>query len=546
MCSLQPLNCTTFFVVVVLCVHAEDTNTELPDQGLATNLFGEATDKSDSSLLHEGLATNTNLFGDATDKSDSKTKKKNSTKSKKRKRSKNQLPIEQHELTITTPDQSFTIVEQRVVDIKGKITPYASGIVKAVGFGVITTSTTILSSGLFSLENVYLPEGETDVLVSAVADDGSAIGKARTLRFSYTRPYEGSSFVTSQDGGGVEIMDQDSPVAGAKFEVPPGSAKRDVRIQVLYDPEHVPLVPFRYVAVGPPVRFGPEAETFNGFVSLSIPINPVLIPDSLDSTYAKVLSLTEDGWKELVNQASVSAENRLTFDVNSLDSMAFVSVVDVPLQFDQVIIETHPAAARLYVDGVASGTSPAVVHALSSGEHTARIYLPGYNELYFSFETPPQGQGVVINKVLEYATEPQPNVLLEGNLDGLKTSSSFVEIVADVTFEDNKLDEGIGILSINGKETIQTVNDGQIKGFVSLDEGYNHVEVRVIGPNGNTGVSRPAIITRETPQVSRRFLRLGETTRRHLELNANNEIKIVLSWNTVYTGEYLFADHLIS
>jgi len=41
-------------------------------------------------------------------------------------------------------------------------------------------------------------------------------------------------------------------------------------------------------------------------------------------------------------------------------------------------------------------------------------------------------------------------------------------------------------------------------------------------------------------------LRLGETTRRHLELNANNEIKIVLSWNTVYTGEYLFADHLIS
>lgn len=514
---------------------------------MAANLFGEATNKSEFNLFDEGFATN--LLGEATDKSDSKTslmqitnKKKPTTKkptTKKPTRSPKRPTVQKHELIITNPGQIFTVVEQRVVDIVGKITPYAPGVVKAVG--VITTDTRISPNGLFRLENVYLPEGVTDVVVSAVNDNGSAIGDTRTLTFSYTRPSEGSSFVTSQGGGDVEITDQDSPVAGAKISVPPGSAKRDIRIQVIYDPEHVPLVPFRYIAVGPPVRFGPETETFNGFISISIPINPDLIPDSLDSTYAKVLCLTEEGWKELVNQASVSVENQsLTFEVNALDSMAFVSVVEVPLQSDQVIIETHPAAARLYVDGVASGTSPAVVNDLVPGEHTVRIYLPGYNELNFPFET-----GTVINKLLEYTTaELLPNVLLEGNLDGLKTSSSFVEIVANVSFEGNNLNEGIGIVSINGKETIQTVTGGQIRGYVSLNEGYNHVEVRVTGPNGNTGVSRPAIITRETSQVStrsRRFLRLGETTRRHLELSANTEIKIVLSWNTVGTGEYLFA-----
>jgi len=515
---------------------------------LAANLFGEATtNKSEFNLFDEGFATN--LLGEATDKSDSKTslmqitnKKKPTTKkptTKKPTRSPKRPIVQKHELIITNPGQIFTVVEQRVVDIVGKITPYAPGVVKAVG--VITTDTRISSNGLFRLENVYLPEGVTDVVVSAVNDNGSAIGENRTLTFSYTRPSEGSSFVTSQGGGDVEITDQESPVAGAKISVPPGSAKRDIRIQVIYDPEHIPLVPFRYIAVGPPVRFGPETETFNGFISISIPINPDLIPDSLDSTYAKVLCLTEEGWKELVNQASVSVENQsLTFEVNALDSMAFVSVVEVPLQPDQVIIETHPAAARLYVDGVASGTSPAVVNDLVPGEHTVRIYLPGYNELNFPFET-----GTVINKLLEYTTaELLPNVLLEGNLDGLKTSSSFVEIVANVSFEGNNLNEGIGIVSINGKETIQTVTGGQIRGYVSLNEGYNHVEVRVTGPNGNTGVSRPAIITRETSQVStrsRRFLRLGETTRRHLELSANTEIKIVLSWNTVGTGEYLFA-----
>lgn len=513
---------------------------------MAANLFGEATNKSEFNLFDEGFATN--LFGEATDKSDSKTslmqitnKKKPTTKkptTKKPTRSPKRPIVKKHELIITNPGQIFTVVEQRVVDIVGKITPYAPGVVKAVG--VITTDTRISPNGLFRLENMYLPEGVTDVVVSAVNDNGSAIGETRTLTFSYTRPSEGSSFVTSQGGGDVEITDQDSPVAGAKISVPPGSAKRDIRIQVIYDPEHVPLVPFRYVAVGPPVSFGPETETFNGFISISIPINPDLIPDSLDSTYAKVLCLTEEGWKELVNQASVSVENQsLTFEVNALDSMAFVSVVEVPLQPDQVIIETNPAAARLYVDGVASGTSPAVVNDLVPGEHTVRIYLPGYNELFFPFET-----GTVINKVLEYTTaELLPNVLLEGNLDGLKTSSSFVEIVANVSFEGNNLNEGIGIVSINGKETIQTVTGGQIRGYVSLNEGYNHVEVRVTGPNGNTGVSRPAIITRETSQVStrsRRFLRLGETTR-HLELSANTEIKIVLSWNTVGTGEYLFA-----
>eukprot|EP00986_Skeletonema_menzelii_P008009 scaffold3246_cov88-Skeletonema_menzelii.AAC.1 len=103
------------------------------------------------------------------------------------------------------------------------------------------------------------------------------------------------------------------------------------------------------------------------------------------------------------------------------------------------------------------------------------------------------------------------------------------------------LDEGAAIISINGKESMQVVIGGQVRGYVTLNDGYNHVEVRVIDENGNTGVSHPAIIKREIASVParlRRHLRLGKSksTRRDRELNLGlDEIKIVLSWDTAST-----------
>ena len=141
------------------------------------------------------------------------------------------------EISITEPSQEagkktpFSVTE-RLLDVEGLISPYTSGTVEAIGFGVVAP---ILPNGVFRLEGIFLPEGQSEITVSVTADDGSAIGEA-TLLVKYIRPSEVSGFVSVADGGEVEVLDQDSPIAGAKIQVPPASAMRNFTCQVIYDP----------------------------------------------------------------------------------------------------------------------------------------------------------------------------------------------------------------------------------------------------------------------------------------------------------------------
>lgn len=466
-----------------------------------------------------------------------------SSKSKGGKKGKAQAQKKTWTVSITYPPPTQTYVPQhgelggRTLDIEGVVIPYSPGaMVEAIGFGV-TAPILQNPSGFFRLRGIILPEGKTEIIVSVTTADGSQVGKA-TLKAMYSRPSDASGSISQEGGGSVEVSDRDSPVAGAKMEVPPGSATRDFLAQVIHDPQHVPVLPFRYIQIGPPVLFVPETESFLGGAKLSIPFTPDRIPDTVDSTYAKVLRLSGDGWEEIMNPASIFTENLLTFDVSALDARAYVPVVEVPLASDQAIIETWPAQATLYVDGVPYGKTPALLDNLYPGEHTLKLFIPLYDELFFQLDTSPSSsQGAVIRKVMKYSADPKPTVRMEDPLDGFETSETFVEIVASVSFEGEALNEGVGIISINGKDFVQTVMDGVIRGFVSLREGHNRIEVRANGPNGSTGVSAPAIITSKSSQVeSRRFLR--DDTRK---LNSN-AIKIVLSWSTVGTGEYFLLN----
>ena len=432
-------------------------------------------------------------------------------------------------ITITEPSQeagkkTFFTVTERLLDVEGLISPYTSGNVEAIGFGVVAP---ILPNGVFRLEGIFLPEGQSEITCSVSADDGSAIGEA-TLLVKYIRPSEVSGLVSVSDGGEVEVIDQDSPIAGAKIQVPPTSAMRNFTCQVIYDPQHVPLVPFEYISVGPPVLFTPETEAFNGTALLTIPFNNTMVPDSLDSTHVKVLSLTDDGWEEVLNSFVVD-ETRLSFEVATLDSRAFVGVVKIPLQPNQVLVETMPTYATIYIDGVNTAQSPAIIDT-TEGTHSAKIYLPGYNELFFEFNASSL-QGFVIKKELEYPVEPLLLVQLDESLDGLKTLSSFVEVTAHVQGAE---DGEVGVISANGMDFFQEVRDGKVQGFIALNKGHNHIMVCVNGPDGNTGVSHTAIITREIPDQSRRYLRGGRVD--HARGLNSNEIKIVLTWDTGHTG----------
>ena len=430
-------------------------------------------------------------------------------------------------ITVTYPPQDYTSLE-RMITIEGYVTPYAPGTISALG-----SVGPILPTGLFRVEGVFLPDGPSNINVVATSNKGSVMAR-KTLRVTYTVPSEASSLITISNGGASAVTDQASDIFGAKIQVPPGMAKREFASHIVYDPEHTPVVPFGYMAIGPPVLFLPETEAFNGLVTLSIPVNLSLLPPQADPSTVQVLHLASSGWEfQAANHVTGSSGTDLmSFGVSSLGAGPFIAVVQVPLASGQVLIETNPESATIYIDGADSGLiTPAVIDDLALGEHEAKIFLRGYNELFLPFDSslPEQTR---IKKDLNLPLDHVPVVEIAGNLDGYTTTATFLEITASVSLDGAPIDDGVGVVSINGLDAMQRIVGGTIKGFVSLENGYNYVEVRANGPNGSTGVSSPAIINRETA-VRRGLLRHeSSASSRQLVLS---EIRAILEWDTLGT-----------
>ena len=303
-------------------------------------------------------------------------------------------------------------------------------------------------------------------------------------------------------------------------------------------------MPFEYIVVGPPVWFTPQAEAFTTAVTLTIPIDSNLLPPLVDPATAQVLQLTNSGWTIIspnhvpdqsgTNLFGMNRMGLLWFEVLSLGTGLFLAAVHVPLEYGQVIIETNPEAATIYIDGAESGLlSPAIISNVTPGLHKGKVFLNGFNELFFSFNSS-ELQGALIKKDLERPSAPIPEVVLEDYLDGHVTASSFLEITAYALLDGNTLNEGFGVISANGRDNIQAISNGQIRGFITLDRGYNYVQVRANGPNGSTGVSTPAIITRES-SLNRNLLRHGTNSKQNKRELILNEISVVLTWNTADT-----------
>lgn len=408
-------------------------------------------------------------------------------------------------VSITQPPPD-SITHEHSITIEGEITPPTSGTV-SLSVSAYDYVATIFPPGLFRVQGVILPDGDSQIDIVANADDGSFIGVA-SLHITYIRPSDSSGYVDSLTGGDIEVTNQESDIYGAIIQVPPGSATRSFASAIIYDPEHVPIMPFGYIQIGPPVVFTPEGENFSSPVLLSIPMDTALIPAPFDSTHAQVLGLIGNRWNA-VGSTIVFTDRLLSFEVNSLDASSFVAVVEVPLQAGQVKIETTPESATIYIDGADSGfVTPALINDIDLGEHVAKIFLPGFNELHIPFNS--TSQGAIIKQTLNYPSEPMPIIVIEGSLDGFATSSSFVEIIAYASFDGEVLDGGVGVISANGKDTTQEINEGEIRGFVSLSLGHNHIHVRANGPNGSTGISPPAIITRITSDGSTNAISLSD------------------------------------
>ena len=422
-------------------------------------------------------------------------------------------------LSITSPPPGTTSTESQVL-VAGTVEPSIPGsLIK-----VFNVDTFVSADGSFSVE-VLLAEGSNRVNALLFGDAGDLLASSY-IELIYARPSDGSGAVTV-DGGGVVVVDNpESEIQGAGLEIPPGASSRDFTASIIYDPEHTPTLPFGIIACGPPVGFGPESEVFNTDVRVTIPLYESSFPDGVELDDARVLALSDGQWVPVESTLVRADLNAMVLELNSLQLGPFVPVAEMPLEEGQVLIESDIAGALVYIDGVLqSESTPVILDDIPLGERSGRLYLPSFNEIFFSFTS--TEKGARLHFAFSVPENPIPQVVLE-DLGGLVTSTPFLEIRATVSFEGTPLQSGLAIITTETGDYIQqTQSDGSISGFITLLPGYNSVGVRVTGPNGSTGVSRSDIVKYEPSR--RRQLVHNEGTGRRL---IDGEVLITLTWNT--------------
>ena len=223
----------------------------------------------------------------------------------------------------------------------------------------------------------------------------------------------------------------------------------------------------------------------------------------------------------------IASDGMLRFNVGALNVGPFIAVIDKPLASGQVLIETSPAFATVYLDGEKlAERTPLVLEGVALGSHEAKFYLQGFNEVFVEFESAENGAKIKVD--LGTPEEPVPVVEIDEALSDLSIADAFVEIKATATLGGIPLGGGRAVISVNGNDSIQNVEaDGSIAGFVILSPGLNQIEVRVNGPDGTTGVSAPVAITRTG---SRRRVLTAPSNERLLA--DETQVVIRLSWNT--------------
>lgn len=438
-------------------------------------------------------------------------------------------------ISITSPLQGTTTNVRRI-SVTGTVDPTPpGGTVEVLGI-----QEPIQADGSFAID-FFASDGVNNVEILVVDNNGDIIGSS-FLEITYVPPSEGSGVVTPTNGGTAIVSDPSSELFGAKIEIPPGAATRSFTASIIFDPEHVPNLPFGFVACGPPVVFSPEAEVFTAEVMMSIPFDITSIPQPASLDDVQVLGLSGNEWVPVPITVQNEDQGLLQFQLDSFEAGPFVPAVFPPLESGQVLIETSPPGAAIYIDNVLTPyTTPKILDGISLGQHVARLYLPPYNEIYYEFTSSPTGARIEKDLIF-----PEPTsvltVLIDPIFDGLVTSSPFIEITGRVLRDGEALTGGVVTISVNEEEFTQSVNsDGTINGFVTLQPGYNAVGIRVTHASSISGVSEPAMIryvqSRRLSDPKNTDKIIPEEEVPHMPASigtrsTNSAIIITLSWNT--------------
>ncbi len=384
---------------------------------------------------------------------------------------------------ITSPANGVTL-EDREVDIIGTTSLTGSGLRAELN----EFETAVDGSGNFVIPAFPLVDGE-NVLEVQIFDSADNLLGSDSITVFWFAPAEAAIDINPPNGGIVEITDSSSELFGAKMEIPFGAATRSFRARIEYDSEHVPNVPFGEIAVGPPVVFAPIGEQFAAPITLTLPVDSALFPGGTDINDVIVRAMADDSWVEL--PITTRSLNSVQVMVDSLIYSPFIPAISIPLTSGMVRVTTSPANATLYIDGFnTSLRTQAELSNVDSGEHTLKVYLPGFNEVFQTVYVPPEGIEVHIE--LGAPTAPVPVVTFDPSIqDGMEVSDNIFNFFGTVSYDGVPLTGGIAVVSLSGEDSFANVNsDGSFLDFVSLLPGDNQLEVRVTGPNGSTGVSQ--------------------------------------------------------
>ncbi len=228
-----------------------------------------------------------------------------------------------------------------------------------------------------------------------------------------------------------------------------------------------------------------------------------LTPKELEidpGAYTITLALT--GYEDYTEEFTV--EDGDTYNINA---------VMQELLNTTLIVNSYPTGASVYIDGAYTGYfTPVTFTNIELGNHSIRIYLPGFNEVVEDIYVMPN-QTYTISETLQLPVSPIPVFDIWGPDNYEHFTDNEVNVWGYVELDTGAAYIGDNaIISINGVDSeFYVASDGYFDFDISIAAGENDLQLRANGPYGDTGVSSVYTV-------------YGEFTA--------PEIEVVLWWNT--------------
>lgn len=410
-------------------------------------------------------------------------------------------PVGGPEITIDFPANGEVITQESSgIAITGTINDFAEGeFVLTRGL-----SADIDEFGNFSIEPYLLSPGtnEIEIILYEATENGPVEKETIFLNVEYVPVDDAGTTVGAGEAAVLEVLDQTSPIFGAVISVPSGATDESLYFSLESDPEHVPNTPIEFVKVGEPVTVGPLGEIFNLAPSISIPYDPDMISSGVTPDDLRVLAISDDGWT--VIPSTIGDGNTLDVQVSGFVYDPFIVVAKKPIGENQVLLESDPAYATIYLDGVNTGKrSPALVDVPSEGAQV-KLYLETFNELFSEIDPLALGGVASFDLIDSRSNTNTPVLILDQDLGSItSTTESLLDLSGTVSIGGAAQADQTVIISLNGKDSFQQTNSfGQFEGAVALKRGLNRLNLRTTGPNGETFSTETYEIALGSPDIT--------------------------------------------